>query len=657
MKSRIVIGPSIVAVLTSAAFAQDCPVTTDVATYPNPPLTYPMTSDRYTVQYMLNGGTWTDVRVYVSYYGGTNSSPYIQASHYPADTSMSFASIPVVANAAVALRVTKLFGSPFSMADQVLVRPRVKGIQVDSVSGSTVQLSTTTAANFAGEQFILWWNGNAQQSSAIEGHALFLNPPYTRPTGSNVKTISAAADLTADLSSFDTLDFEGTVAIGSTGAVAFVVPVNINNIYFGPAAWVQGKLRFMQTGTGQARRIYGPGVLDVSRFDYMYRQCRNSTVHTDDGYQSLSWVATAQQDDRFTVDGLIISDSDYYATDHLTNATINNTKIVGWNGNNDGFQFGKGASASNVFVRTGDDSLKMWNSNITVTNATVWQNWNGGVVNLGWANDTGGDDSLIDGLYVVKTDWGNPKTPSWSSTDLNADNDAIIASLQTPGTTFGTMQTSTYRNIYVEDPPRVLFSLKILPPDCSLSGQVTCPPFDPAQPSVLNLNIANVFSPPSLLQNSIGFQNVNGVALTGTMNIGLDNAGTIGVLSTNGNGIDIGYAAFLNGAAYLGSGVYYLQFPNGNLFGYYNLSTFPILYHYDLGFESFVDANDGQGGVYFYDFSTSHWFYTSAGLFPYLYDFKLHAWLYYFPSTKNPGHYTSNPRYFSNLTTGNIITQ
>jgi hypothetical protein len=48
-----------------------------------------------------------------------------------------------------------------------------------------------------------------------------------------------------------------------------------------------------------------------------------------------------------------------------------------------------------------------------------------------------------------------------------------------------------------------------------------------------------------------------------------------------------------------------------------------------------------------------HWWYSSANLFPYLYDFTLSTFIYYFP---DPGHYTNNPRYFSNLTTGKVFT-
>ncbi len=104
----------------------------------------------------------------------------------------------------------------------------------------------------------------------------------------------------------------------------------------------------------------------------------------------------------------------------------------------------------------------------------------------------------------------------------------------------------------------------------------------------------------------------------------------------------------------LGSGVYYQQFPDSNLFGYYNYVADSIFYHYDMGYEAFIPGTGAD--IYLYDFTCGHWWYSSTTLFPYLYDLTLNNWLYYFPDTKNPGHYTSNPRYFSNLTTGKIIT-
>jgi len=118
------------------------------------------------------------------------------------------------------------------------------------------------------------------------------------------------------------------------------------------------------------------------------------------------------------------------------------------------------------------------------------------------------------------------------------------------------------------------------------------------------------------------------------------------------------HPSFFTGEIALQNGVYYLQFPNGTPFGYYAYLGDPRwIYHFDMGFEYWFDANDGHSGIYFYDNASTHFFYTSPSFpFPYLYDFTLNTVLYYYPDTNNPGHYTTNPRYFYNFATGQIIT-
>jgi len=117
------------------------------------------------------------------------------------------------------------------------------------------------------------------------------------------------------------------------------------------------------------------------------------------------------------------------------------------------------------------------------------------------------------------------------------------------------------------------------------------------------------------------------------------------------------HPAFFNGETALGGGFYYLQFANGTPFGYYSYLPDPnFIYHIDLAFEYLLDANDVNHGIYFYDFASSSFFYTSPTLFPDLYDFSLNAWLYYLPDVNNPGRYTHNPRWFFNFATGQWIT-
>jgi C1A family cysteine protease/sugar lactone lactonase YvrE len=115
-----------------------------------------------------------------------------------------------------------------------------------------------------------------------------------------------------------------------------------------------------------------------------------------------------------------------------------------------------------------------------------------------------------------------------------------------------------------------------------------------------------------------------------------------------------GPPAFFTGEVSLSNGVYYLQFPDGSLFGYYTHIAGGWIYHFDMGY---VYVSPGNGSdVYLWDLSSGHWWFTNSGTFPYLYDCTLKAWIYYFPATTNAGHYTTNPRYFVNMTTGQIFT-
>jgi hypothetical protein len=105
----------------------------------------------------------------------------------------------------------------------------------------------------------------------------------------------------------------------------------------------------------------------------------------------------------------------------------------------------------------------------------------------------------------------------------------------------------------VEDPPQTLFSLKILFAECNDPNSPrdgNCNDLDLTKPSLLNLNIDNLVTPPSIVENSIGFQTLppgftqgaqtfpTGYTLTGSMNIDLSN-----VMLTSANGSPIPLAS------------------------------------------------------------------------------------------------------------------
>jgi hypothetical protein len=113
---------------------------------------------------------------------------------------------------------------------------------------------------------------------------------------------------------------------------------------------------------------------------------------------------------------------------------------------------------------------------------------------------------------------------------------------------------------------------------------------------------------------------------------------------------------FLAGSLPVNGLFQFLTLPTGNNFGYYSQVNFPFLFHQDMGYEYFVDADAGDGECYLFDFGfnetgSQHWLFTSRHDFPFLFDFTLNTWLYYAPNTNDVSHYTTNPRFFFNFNT------
>ena len=172
-------------------------------------------------------------------------------------------------------------------------------------------------------------------------------------------------------------------------------------------------------------------------------------------------------------------------------------------------------------------------------------------------------------------------------------------------------------------------------------------------------------TPTGVLTTLYSFSGIDGADPAAAL--ALDSAGNF-YGTTYGDGINndgtifklVARPAFFNGETALSNGVYYLAFPSGNYFGYYSFLANPAyIYHFDLGYEYVFDANDGNDGVYFYDFASSDFFYTSPTFpFPYLFDFNLNSVVYYYPDPSNPGHYnTDGTRYFYVFNTGQTISK
>ena len=214
-----------------------------------------------------------------------------------------------------------------------MVRPSAKPVDVSTASDGTVNLYTLTADNFAGDQFVLWWGDNApgRQPGKIRNFGFGLVPrSILRPADGHERVDRYRVNESHKPVQLQYPDLPGNRRAWRNGRPAYVVPSNITNIFLAPGAWVQGKLRFAWGG-GMPRQVYGPGVLDGSRFRYDLRRCDG-----DPGYHALSWEnpqATNSVPDTFLLDGIVITDHNGATDDLLVNGVVNNVKTIGWNGN------------------------------------------------------------------------------------------------------------------------------------------------------------------------------------------------------------------------------------------------------------------------------------------------------------------------------------
>ena len=111
-----------------------------------------------------------------------------------------------------------------------------------------------------------------------------------------------------------------------------------------------------------------------------------------------------------------------------------------------------------------------------------------------------------------------------------------------------------------------------------------------------------------------------------------------------------GAPSFFDGSvAVPGSQYEYLAFANGTVFGYYYMPDSSEFYHVGLGYEYVYDDGQNDGAIYLYDYTSTHFWYTSPSLYPYIYDYSLNSFLYYFAG--------SNPREFYDFATSQYIIE
>lgn len=212
----------------------------------------------------------------------------------------------------------------------------------------------------------------------------------------------------------------------------FIFPANVRRIYLEAGAFVYGAFDIRHSDV----KVYGRGTLSGRR---MHHRQANSFETTSDVRNVV-------------LEGITVSDFAEFAVRILgRDCVIRWVKTVGaWMHNNDGLVAWARSTINNCFVQANDDAIKLYDSDVSVSDCVVWQMANGAVLQLGWQS-LEAHHVRVRNIDVVHAEW---------PLDNENPNNGIIC-LRLPAGRGHTQSDYLFENIRVETPTIRLFDLRM----------------------------------------------------------------------------------------------------------------------------------------------------------------------------------------------------
>lgn len=177
-----------------------------------------------------------------------------------------------------------------------------------------------------------------------------------------------------------------------------LLPANVKWVYLAPGAFVKGAFRFVHDNQG-VYKVTGYGALSGEKYVYEpdtengykhlvkiegHDNCHSSCV------KMLQFQSSSNMQHFLDLQGITIVEPPYhsfvvYGDDNKFEMRVENYKQVGsWYWQTDGLELYTNSRMNNTFFHSNDDVLKLYHSNVTVDNTTIWKNENGPVIQWGW---------------------------------------------------------------------------------------------------------------------------------------------------------------------------------------------------------------------------------------------------------------------------------
>ena len=180
-----------------------------------------------------------------------------------------------------------------------------------------------------------------------------------------------------------------------------VLPRNVSRVYVAGGAWLNGG--FVSAGGG-ALTISGRGVISGTTFPFL-KDPKGMRCEYDGTFcwALINLDGSAQP----RLEGVVLHDPPkYYFRTYAASAQLVAVKMLGaWVPNSDGVATGVNGIVADSFIRSSDDSIKLFESGMRVNDVVVWQGTNGAVFQLGWWSDHAQQNIVVQRITVLHAEW------------------------------------------------------------------------------------------------------------------------------------------------------------------------------------------------------------------------------------------------------------
>ena len=235
------------------------------------------------------------------------------------------------------------------------------------------------------------------------------------------------------------------------------IPASVTSIYVAGGAWVSGG--FVTISKEATVVISGRGVISGTEYRFLkdpagFGECQFNG--------SFCWsLVNMDRGASHRLEGVVLHDPPkFHFRSYAPAVCVHGVKMVGaWTPNSDGVVVGVGGLVSDSFIRSSDDSIKLFGNGSEVRDCTVWQMANGAVFQLGWWDHHEICAILVSRLTVLHADW---RIVDERYAGAHATNDAVF-DLRGPGggtprppgphpAGMYTITNITWRDLYIETP-------------------------------------------------------------------------------------------------------------------------------------------------------------------------------------------------------------